>query len=120
MAKKKNSRSGRQGRSKSNQRGESESAIGGLSETFDEAAEAVERTVNRIPRTAVYWGLGAIAVGAAAVGAYIYLDRIAEMYETASESSESDESDTDISSSKRGSVRSTTSSSPDLSELERH
>lgn len=117
MAKKKNSRSGRQGQNKSNQ---SESAMEGLTGKFEEASEVVSQAVNRIPRSTVYWGLGAIAVGAAAVGAYIYRDRIVEMYETASESFESDNSDIELSGSEIGSSRSSSSTSSDLSELDRH
>jgi rhamnose utilization protein RhaD (predicted bifunctional aldolase and dehydrogenase) len=95
-----------------------ESAIEELKDQFEEASEAVARVVSRIPRSTLYWGLGAIAIGAASIGAYIYRDRLAELYETAAESFKGDEADTDF--SETSVMNRSTTSTPDLTDLERH
>lgn len=81
MAKKRTARNVKSASTKANPRRASSARTSGLTETFEGAKSSVTRAASAIPSSAVYWGLGALALGAAAVGAYMYRDRIVEMYE---------------------------------------
>lgn len=65
----------------------------GLSRTFGQATDAVTEYAGKVPSSAIFWGLGALALGAAAVGAYIYRDRIVELYDDAMEAMDMESSD---------------------------
>lgn len=91
----------------------------GLAGTFENASAAVTGVTNRIPASAFYWGLGALAMGAAAVGAYMYRDKIAEVYEETMESFNKEASDSDTDTAGLDSSRKAKSTSA-LTQTERH
>lgn len=75
----------RRGKSSSNKSLSSSSVTQGLVKRFDGASDSVSRAVGRVPSSTYYWGLGALALGAAAYAAYKYRARIVEVYEQAME-----------------------------------
>ena len=77
----------------------------GISSTFDDASAALKSAVNGVPASAIYWGLGALALGAVATGVYIYRDRLMALYEQAVEAMTSAGEESDIESEKRTPVR---------------
>lgn len=93
----------------------------GLAGQFEAATSTVANAVSGIPKSAIYWGLGALALGAAAVGAYMYRDRIAEVYEEALETfenmgaDEESESETVVKSNRRSKSPAT-----DMSQIGQH
>ncbi len=57
----------------------------GIAGKFGQITDTVSGITGRIPSSAIYWGLGALALGAAAVGAYLYRDNLVELYDDAKE-----------------------------------
>ncbi len=74
MAKKKSGRSSNSNKNQSRRSNTFENATSGTT-------SGVTSAISRIPGSAIYWGLGAVALGAAAVGAYMYRSQIVELYE---------------------------------------
>lgn len=62
----------------------------GFGGSVEDATSSVTRVVQGIPANTLYWGIGALALGAAAVGAYMYRDRLISLYEDAMEAMDFD------------------------------
>jgi hypothetical protein len=105
MAKKKNRRSQSTENKSSRSGSSSERGDEGqeLMDKFDDMKDTVRETVggavDRIPPRVFYFGLGALALGAAAVVAYVYRERIGEVYDDVVESFENQDDDTDMATS---------------------
>ena len=96
MAKRSSRGAQKSSKSKSGQSQSSRSkSSSGIAGTYETATKAVSGAVSRVPASAFYWGLGSLALGAAAVGAYMYRDRLVEAYEEAMESFMGDSSSSD-------------------------
>lgn len=54
--------------------------------TFDDINSYVAKATREMPLSAVYWGAGAVVLGAAAIGAYVYRGRLLKAVENAYES----------------------------------
>ena len=89
----------------------------GVAGTFNDTTEAVTTASGRVPSSAIYWGLGALALGAAAAGAYMYRERIMELYGQAKETLEDQFSE--MTSSQADSTRASNSDSAQ-SEMDSH
>lgn len=87
--------------------------------SFQKATDAVSGVAGGIPSGAIFWGLGALALGAAAFGAYTYRDKIVELYEGALESFAGEESGDGADTSPSSQVRKSKSSGTS-SQIEQH
>lgn len=90
-----------------------------IAEQFEGATSSVRGAVSGVPASAFYWSIGALALGAAAVGAYMYRGRIIKLYDEAVEAFSSDGETADTDSTELQSGRKSNSSA-ELDQVEAH